>query len=136
MRSMAPIALIAALTPSIANAHVVRHSSIPQAYWGTWTTSSTTCSDAGKPAVVLAAKTYVSPAGNCTVESVSETPSEHGPTYSARLQCLAPAGGAQKKSVSNLIIRPDGADRISVGLGFDSLTPYQRCSAGGTAAKQ
>lgn len=132
----APIALIAALPPSIANAHVVRHSSIPQPYWGTWTAGDATCGDAGNPAVVLSAKAYVSPAGTCTVDSVSETPGEHGPTYSARMLCVAPAGGAQKKSVSNLIIRPAGADRISVGSGFDSLTLYQRCGAGGAAAKQ
>ena len=135
MRSMALIALAAVLAPSIASAHVVRHSSIPQAYWGTWTVGGGTCGNADKTAVVLSAKAYVSPAGNCTVDSVSETPGEHSPTYSARLQCLAKAKAAQKKSVTNLIIRPDGVDQISVGPGFDRLIAYRRCGASGPDAK-
>lgn len=135
MRSIALMALVAALTPSIASAHVVRHSSIPQAYWGTWTTSDGGCGDAGKAAVVLSAKAYVSPAGNCTVDSVSETPGEQGPTYSARLQCAGAAGRTQKKSAANLIIRPDRAGRISAGPDFDRLASYQRCDAGGAGAK-
>jgi hypothetical protein len=135
MRSMALTTLVAAIAPAIASAHVVRHSSIPQAYWGTWTTRDGGCGDAGKAAVVLSAKAYVSPAGNCTVDSVSETPSEHGPTYSARLQCTAAVGRTQKKSAANLIIRPDGAGHISAGPGFDKLASYQRCDAGGAGAK-
>src|SRR5262245_51946534 len=36
MRKMLLITAIAALAPQAATAHVVRHGSIPEAYWGTW----------------------------------------------------------------------------------------------------
>jgi hypothetical protein len=87
MHWMALSTSIVALLPQVANAHVVRHSSIPQALWGTWTTAGVTCADGDKTAIVLSAKAYVSPAASCTVDSVSETPGEQGATYSARLQC-------------------------------------------------
>ena len=58
MRSMALTPLVAALAPAIASAHVVRHSSIPQAYWGTWTTHDGGCGDTGKAAVVLSASRF------------------------------------------------------------------------------
>src|SRR6516225_7014110 len=107
MRWMAVLTSIVALLPQVAGAHVVRHSSIPQAYWGTWTAGAT-CVDGDKTAIVLSAKAYVSPAARCAVDSVSETPGEQGATYSARLQCANATAKAQKKSVANLIIRPDG----------------------------
>lgn len=135
MRSIALMALIAALAPSIASAHVVRHSAIPQAYWGKWSANGGTCADGDKAAIVLSAKAYATPAASCAVDSVSETPGEHGPIYSARLQCGKGTGAAQKKSVANLIIRPEDANQISVGPGFDQLTSYQRCGASGIAAK-
>jgi hypothetical protein len=117
-----------ALTLQIANAHVVRLSTIPQNYWGTWAASADACPDTQK-ALVLSAKTYVTSASSCAVDYLSETPSEHGSVYSARLQCAKAAGG-QKKSILNLIIRPDNANQISVGPGFSSLTAYQRCPSG------
>jgi len=61
---------------------------------------------------------------------VAETPSSKGPIYSARLQCSNKSGQAPKK-VTNLIIRPGDTNQISMGPAFDSLKPYQRCSAGG-----
>jgi hypothetical protein len=136
MRWMALLTSIVALLLQAANAHVVRHSSIPQAYWGTWTTTGATCADGDKSAIVLSAKAYVGPAARCAVDSVSETPGEQGATYSARLQCANATAKAQKKSVANLIIRPDGTDRISVGPTFDNLAAYQRCGSAGPSAGQ
>jgi hypothetical protein len=31
--------------------------------------------------------------------------------------------------IVNLIMRPDGADHVSIGTSFQNLTPYQRCLA-------
>jgi hypothetical protein len=52
------------------------------------------------------------------------------------MQCSNPQAQAQKKPIVNLIMRPDDADRISLGPGFDSLKAYQRCSQSAPAAKQ
>ena len=131
------VALITiALVPFAARADIKRHSAIPDAYLGTWTAASGACEDPNKAAVVLSAKGYVTSNANCTVDFVSETPSARGAIYSARLQCSNTAGKAKVKSVRNVIIRPDGADRISMGPSFDGLTPFQRCSPTDAAIKQ
>ena len=130
------VALIIVLAPCAARADIKRHSAIPDGYLGTWTAANGACEDSAKAAVVLSAKGYVSSSANCTVDFVSETASPHGAVYSARLQCSDPAGKAKAKSIRNVIIRPDGADRISMGSSFDGLTSYQRCSPSGATQKQ
>jgi hypothetical protein len=35
MRKTFVMALVAAVAPPVASAHVVRHNSVPEAYWGT-----------------------------------------------------------------------------------------------------
>jgi hypothetical protein len=127
-------ALCAVLVPQVAASYGVRLSAIPQTYWGTWVPAAEICQDANKSAIILAAKAYVTSAVNCAVDYVAETPSPKGPIYSARLQCSNMAGLATKK-VTNLIIRPGDANQISMGAAFDSLKPYQRCSASGEARR-
>jgi hypothetical protein len=134
MRNTLVLAVIAALAPQIANAHVVRHNAVPEVYWGTWSPGDGPCGEGDKGAIVLSAKAYVGPAGNCVVEAVSETPSPDGATYSARLLC--PGKGAKaKKTVVNLIFRSEGADGISAGATFEGLKAHRRCSASAPAKK-
>jgi hypothetical protein len=128
------LVFIAAFVPQVATAYVLRSSSIPEAYWGTWAPTDTTCKDADKSTtLVLSAQAYLRSATSCAVEYVSETPSPKGPIYSAHLQCSNPAGPAQKKTSADLIIRPGEANQIYVGPDFPSLKPYQRCSASPSA---
>ena len=134
MRKTFVLAVIAMLAPLMANAHVVRHNSIPEAYWGTWSPGEGACGDGDKAAIVLAAKTYVGPAGSCAVDYVSETPNPNGATYSVRLLCPG-AGTPAKKTVVNLIFRSDGAGGISAGATFATLKAHRRCSASAPAKK-
>jgi hypothetical protein len=134
MRKLFVSAVVAALTPQMANAHVVRHNSIPEVYWGTWSTGEGACSDGDKAAIVLAAKTYVGPSGSCAVDYVSETASPKGAIFSARLLCPR-QGAPAKKTVVNLMFRSDGTDQVSFGPAFASLKAYRRC-AGSPSAKQ
>ena len=128
------LAAIAALAPQITNAHVVRHNSIPEAYWGTWSPGEGACGDGDKSAIVLSAKAYVGPAGSCAVDYVSETPSPNGATYSVRLLCPG-AGAPAKKTVVNLIFRSDGSGGIAAGASFTALKAHRRCSASSAPAK-
>jgi hypothetical protein len=134
MRNTGILALCAVLAPQLAASYGVRLSAIPEAYWGTWVPAAEICQDADKSAIVLSAKAYVTSAVRCAVEYVAETASPKGPIYSARLQCSNRAGQAPKK-VANLIIRPGDTNQISMGTAFDSLKPYQRCSASGEAPR-
>jgi hypothetical protein len=136
LRRTAMAVLAFALVPYAASADIIRHRDIPAAYLGTWTPGGAACTGADREAVVLAAQAYTSATANCTVDYVSETASPRGPIYSARLRCANPASKAHAKSFINLIIRSDGADRISLGPDFGGLKPYQRCSSGAPAVKQ
>jgi hypothetical protein len=132
MRSAVVLALVAVLAPRFATAHVVRHSSIPEAYTGTWTPVGT-CGSTDAKAIVLAAKTYTKQAATCTVDFVSETAGAQGPIFSARLLCGGAQGPGSRPSTATLIIRPDNGDRISLGAAFGSLAAYQRCADGADA---
>jgi hypothetical protein len=130
------VSLTIVLAPCAARADIKRHSAIPDAYLGMWTTTDGACEDPARTAVVLSARGYVSSTANCTVDFVSETASARGAVYSARLQCSEPAAKAKAKSIRNIIIRADGADRISMGPSFNGLASYQRCSPTGATLKQ
>jgi len=124
------LALCAVLSPQVVVSYGVRLSAIPEAYWGTWVPAAEICQDANKSAIVLSAKAYVTSTVRCAVEYVAETASPKGPIYSARLQCSNTAGRTPNKG-ANIIIRPGDTNQISIGPAFDSLKPYQRCSASG-----
>ena len=134
LRRTGIFALCVMLVPQVAASYGVRLSAIPEAYWGTWVPAAEICQDANKSGIVLSAKAYVTTTVSCAVDYVAETPSQKGPIYSARLQCSNMAGRAPKKA-ANLIIRPGNTDQISMGPAFDSLKPYQRCSASGEARR-
>ena len=119
--------LIVLLAPQIAMARVVRHGSIPQAYWGTWMPSTDACGGSDKSAVTLAAKTYKGPTGSCAVEYVSETPGAEGPIFSAHLRCSSSGAQKQTTSTTDLLMRPDKDGRIALGPGFETLVAYRRC---------
>ena len=137
MRKAALFMFVVAFIPqaAVAKGGVKVLNSIPEPYWGTWAPVTGACTDGDKAAIVLSATAYTGPLGKCDVASVSEIPSPKGPTYSARLQCADPAQ-VQKKKPANVIIRPDDANQISAGPGFDSLRIYQRCRESAPAAKQ
>jgi len=136
MRKAALLVFIAAFMPVVvaASSHIVRHSSIPETYWGTWAPADATCKDADRSGLVLSERTYASSTTNCAVEAVYETPSPKGVVYAARLQCSNSTGQELQKTTANLIIRPAEGNQIDIGPDFPSLKPYQRCSAGGSSA--
>src|SRR5215510_15764901 len=117
------IALLAALCgmPSLAVADTVRLGSIPEAYWGTWAPDTSRCEEPAQR-IILSGENYVGPEASCRVVSVSETPSQTGPNYSARLEC-------SPKGVTNLIIHSKAKDAVLSGHDLQSLKPYQRCSS-------
>ena len=127
MRIASSLVAVVVLASPAALADIKRHASVPEALQGTWGAGADGCKPDDKSVIILAAKSYTGANAKCSIDWVSETASPRGPTYSAHMQCSAPP--AQKASVSNLIIRPDSADKISVGADFSHLTAYQRCPA-------
>ena len=86
MRSAGILAIIAAFGSQTALADVVRRPTIPESIRATWAASAEDC-DANKSVIV----------------SVSETPGQRGPMYSARMQCSSTAGRPQK-TTPNLVV--------------------------------
>ena len=124
------IALLAALcsVPVLAADDTVRRGGIPKPYWGTWAPDASGCKEPAQR-IFLSGEDYVGPEASCRVVSVSETPSQTGPNYSARLEC-------SPKGVTNLIIQPKGKDAVLSGHDLQSLKPYQRCSTNAAAATE
>ena len=136
MRLASALVALSILCSSAAIADIKRHQSMPEALQGSWALAADDCGAADKPVVVLSAKGYASADTKCSIDWVSETPSPSGPVYSARLRCPGQAAkrptGARATSsptASNLIIRPDSANKISIGASFGDLKAYQKCPA-------
>ena len=127
VRRLVLLAVFAMVVPRVATADVVRHGSIPESYTGTWIASEGAEPD--KSVIVLSAKTYVGPEGNCSVNWVSQTAGARGSKYSAHLQCFNSAERVGNKKVANLIIWPENTDRIAVGPEFTRLKIFHRCFA-------
>jgi hypothetical protein len=128
MRLTVSLAVITFLIPQATSAQLVRHNSIPDAYWGTWAPADANCQDANKPSIALSEHAYESSTTSCVVKYVRRTPGPKGPTCSARLQCKDRGAQAQTETIANLIIRPSDPDRIFVGAEFESLKLYRRCA--------
>ena len=119
MRQIGLLTVLSMLMSDVASADVVRHSSIPERYWGTWV-------GAEESVIVLSANSYVSREANCSVKWVSQTAGARGSIYSAHLHCFSPAGRAETTVTSDLIIWPENIDQIAVGPDFKSLRAFRR----------
>ena len=114
------------------DAREIRRDAIPEAFHGTWATSTDACKDGAKPPTVLSAKAYAGPVGSCEVDYVTEIPGRGGAIYSARMHCRS--ARPQIRTLANLIIRPGDDGQISLGPTFESLAVHRRCP-GGQATK-
>ena len=131
IRQSAIPTVISILVSAVATADVVRHSSLPEAYWGTWVATAEPATE--HAVIMLSAKSYVSGEASCTVDWVSQTAGARGSVYAAHLQCTNRVK-ENEKVTENLIIRPDSMDRIEVGSDYTNLKSYRRCLAACLAA--
>src|SRR5262245_26218120 len=132
MRIAAVLTIAIALASSAAMADIKRHASVPEALLGSWAPTADDCKGDGKQGdgksvITLAAKDYTSAEMKCSIDWVSETAGPSGPIYSARMRCTRPQ--AKSPSITNMIMRPNDATRISVGPDFSNLKTYQKCGA-------
>ena len=121
-----PVAVSIMSEPAIA--YVMRIASLPQSLWGVWAPDADACNDVDRLAIVLSAKSYKSSQVSCDFIDLSKTPGRNGPVYAARARCIQP--GQTNPATSNLILRPEGSNRISIGPDFATLKINQKCAAG------
>ncbi|MET4037823.1 hypothetical protein ABIB94_001060 [Bradyrhizobium sp. JR7.2] len=120
-----PVAVSILSEPALA--YVKRIATLPQSLWGVWAPNADACNDADKLAVVVSAKSYKSSQVSCDFIDLSKTPGPNGPIYSARARCIQQ--GQTNPATSNLIFRPEGSNRISIGPDFKALKMNQKCAA-------
>lgn len=121
-----PAMIVITSCPAVAG--VKRLVSIPQPLWGAWAPNADACSNAtDESIVVLSAKSYRSSRTSCNIIDLSETPGTNGPVYSARSRCTKQ--GQTQPTISNLIVRTEDSNRISIGSDFTTLKMHQKCSA-------
>lgn len=110
-----------------AAADEVRRGAFEATLIGTWAQSADLCAKDDKSNFAITASSYTGPDGTCAVEAIIETPAPKGANYSVRGRCQ---GSPQDQPhVASVIMRPDGADQMSIGSSFAELKPYQRCPA-------
>jgi hypothetical protein len=125
---LSPIVAVSALLPQRAAADEVRHTTFPAALVGRWAPSAELCAARDKSNITIAADGYSTANGKCSVRWIVETPGSHGPNYAVHAACEGDAQQA-RADVVNMILRPEGADGVSIGTSFTDLKPYLRCPA-------
>jgi hypothetical protein len=118
------LAILAISAPQRAGADEVRHMTFPSVLIGTWAPNAELC--AAKDKSRIAADGYSTADGKCSVGWIVETAGSRGPNYAVHAQCER-NGQAARADVVNMILRPEGGDRVSIGKSFTDLKPYVRC---------
>jgi len=126
MRTASAILAVSALLAQRAGADEVRHTTFPSVLVGTWAPSAELCAAKDKSNISVAADGYSTADGKCSVRWIVETPGSRGPNYAVHAQCEGDVQPA-KPDVVNMILRPEGGDKVSIGTSFTDLKLYQRC---------
>jgi hypothetical protein len=120
------ILAVSALPSQRAGADEIRHTTFPSALVGRWAPSTELCAANDKSNIAIAADGYSTANGKCSVRWIVETAGSLGTNYAVHAQCEGD-GQAAKADVVNMILRPEGSDRASIGTSFTDLKPYLRC---------
>ena len=106
----------------------VHHSTFAASAVGIWALKAENCAAADKSNVTIAADKFSYAEGACTVDTVIERAGASGPYYTARGRCADPSQPGKFRA-ANVIVRPLGGDKASIGPSFDDEKTYQRCPA-------
>jgi hypothetical protein len=120
------ITAVSALPSQRAAADEIRHTTFPSVLVGRWAPSAELCAAKDKSNITVATDGYSTADGKCSVRWIVETAGSLGPNYAVHAQCEGDAQPA-KPDVVNMILRPEGGDKVSIGTSFTDLKPYLRC---------
>jgi hypothetical protein len=128
LRFFVAVLALTAMAFQIASADEIRHTEFLGTMLGTWAPSSDQCATNAKSKVVIEMTKYHTADGSCAVRWIVETAGSRGANYAVHAQCDGASAPARPDTV-NLILRPEGNDRVSIGKSFEDLKPYLRCPA-------
>jgi hypothetical protein len=128
LRTFVPMLGVSALMVQIAAGDEIRHTKFAGTLLGTWAPSQELCERKDKSSITISGAQFSSSDGSCAVQWIVERAASRGVTYGVHARCVDPSQ-PNKVSAINLIVWPQGSDRISIGKTFDDLKLYQRCPA-------
>jgi hypothetical protein len=117
-----------ALTLQAAFGDEVRHTKFSAALMGTWALSQELCGGNDKSIITISEEQFSGSDGDCNVQWIVERAAVRGTTLGVHARCFN-ASLPEKSRVVDLIVWPQGGDKISVGKTFDDLKIYERCPA-------
>ena len=126
MRSLVLIWGISIAASQAAIGDEIRHTRFSGALLGTWAPSQELCGAKDNSNITISEAQFSSPEGNCNVQWIVERAAARGATYGIHARCADPSQ-PDKTGAVDLILWPQGSDRISIGKSFDDLKVYQRC---------
>jgi hypothetical protein len=106
--------------------HGVRLNAFPAALVGSWAETADQCGAKDKSTVSIESAKYGDASGTCAVLYILETPGSEGTNYGVHARCNS-AKDQTKTQIVDIIVRPQGNDRASMGRSFQDLKTYQRC---------
>ena len=128
IRTAALISAISALLAQAANGDEMRHTRFAATLLGTWAQTAEQCAAKDKSNIVIENTQYGDANGNCAVRWIVETAGSRGTNYAVHALCTSASQPAKTQTV-NIIIRPEGSGRATMGRSFEDLKSYQRCPA-------
>jgi len=128
LRLVVLTAMASALAIAAARGDEVHHSTFAASVVGSWALKAENCAAADKSNIAIAPEKFTAADGTCTVDTVVERAGGGGPYYSARGRCADPSQPGKFRA-ANLIVRPLGNDKASIGTTFADEKTYQRCPA-------
>jgi hypothetical protein len=123
---IAGLIVLSGLFVQAAQADEIRHLAFPSVMLGTWAETLEQCAAKDKSNVVIQSAKYGDGAGSCTVRWIVQTSGSRGINYAVHALCTS-ASLPEKTQTVNIIVRPLGDDRASMGRSFEDLKTYQRC---------
>jgi hypothetical protein len=122
----ASLIMLSGLFTQTANADEIRQLSFPNVMLGTWAETEEQCAAKDKSNVVIGPTKYGDGAGSCAVRWIVQTSGSRGINYAVHALCTS-ASLPEKTQIVNIIVRPLGQDRASMGRSFEDLKNFQHC---------
>ena len=107
----------------------VRLNAFPAALVGSWAETADQCGANDKSTISIESAKYGDANETCAVLWIQETPGSEGTNYAVHARCTD-AKDQTKTQIADIIVRPQGNDRASMGRSFQDLKTYQRCPNG------
>ena len=126
IRFVGLVSLSFVLMLQVANSDEIRRAAFADGLLGKWVPATEQCEAQNKSALIVSGSKYEHGGESCSVRWIVETAGAEGANYSVHASCVD-RSEPPKATITDLIIRLQNSDRISVGRSFTELKTFNRC---------